>query len=87
MAHHRARPSPPLAFRPRISTSPKGAAEHSEGLPSLGEATLVPANKSGKQTQHSATPHAHQQRLQKTPPHMCPEITQRSNIIPSDDRN
>ena len=33
--------------------SPKGASHHSEGLPSLSEATLVPAIKSGKQTHRS----------------------------------
>ena len=44
--------------------SPKGAAYHSEGLPSLSEATLVHNPVTGKQTQHASTPHADQQRLQ-----------------------
>ena len=56
--HH---PAPP-------HTSPKGATHHSEGLLSLGEATLVPGITRREANPALRTPHAHQQRLQKAPP-------------------
>ena len=49
-------------------TSPNGAAHHSEGLPSLGEATLVPADKNpGSKASALFTHRASQQRLSRPP--------------------
>ena len=54
----------------RRTPAPTGLRSTAQGQPSLGEATLGFIQHTGKQTQHSATTHAHQQRLPIAPPHI-----------------
>jgi hypothetical protein len=55
----------------RPTPAPTGLRSTAQGQPSLGEATLGLSHQTGKQTQHSATTHVHQQRLPSAPPHLC----------------
>ncbi len=71
-------PLRPLAKTPlssaascRGTSAPTGLRNIAQGCRALASAPLGVSHQTGKQTQHSATPQAHQQRLPSAPPHLC----------------